>query len=120
MKLTPYAAGEREILLRVQNLADKFDGVSAGSVERFDVNAWAREFYYEANAHLAPKDGRIELMLDDMHVNVTEMTLGGSIAKQAFNSTTLIDESKNDTKALPVKSLNFQQSYSFANWLTAE
>jgi hypothetical protein len=36
-------------MVRVQNLADKFDGKSSEGVQRFDINSWAREYFIEAN-----------------------------------------------------------------------
>lgn len=47
----------------------------------FDVNAWAREFYYEANANMVPQNGSLDVFFENLYVNVTEMTLGGFIAK---------------------------------------
>lgn len=52
----------------------------------FDVNAWAREFYYESNAHLVPVDGNLNSMYEDLYVNVTEMTLGGFITREEIES----------------------------------
>jgi hypothetical protein len=70
----------------VQNLADRFDGVAGSATHMFDVNAWAREFYYESNAHLVPTDGNLSGMYEDLFVNVTEMTLGGFITKAEIES----------------------------------
>lgn len=47
LKTIAYAQGLNEISLRVANLDDHFDK-SAETVP-FDVNAWAREFFLEAN-----------------------------------------------------------------------
>ena len=52
----------------------------------FDVNAWAREFYLDANQHLVPKNGSIASLYDKVSVNVTEMTLGGFITKEEMRS----------------------------------
>jgi hypothetical protein len=38
-----------EILLRIANYEDRFD--NDAKVQHFDVNAWARDFYLEANVH---------------------------------------------------------------------
>ena len=37
-------------MIRVTNLEDQFDGLTAKSY-KFDINAWAREFYLESNTH---------------------------------------------------------------------
>lgn len=82
LKTSVYPAKNNTVLLRVQNLADKFDGVAGSATHMFDVNAWAREFYYEANAHLVPANGSLDVFYENLYVNVTEMTLGGFISKQ--------------------------------------
>jgi hypothetical protein len=49
VKTTTYPIGVNEILLRVTNLDDRFDGKSNEDYIYFDVNAFAREMYLEAN-----------------------------------------------------------------------
>jgi hypothetical protein len=39
-------------MLRVANLEDRFDGKNNSKTYMFDINAFAKEFYMEANAHL--------------------------------------------------------------------
>jgi len=36
----------------VANLEDRFDGKNNSKTYMFDINAFAKEFYMEANAHL--------------------------------------------------------------------
>jgi hypothetical protein len=82
LKLTSFAVRPNEILVRVQNLADKFDGIAFdNSSIMFNVNDYAREFYLESNTHNLSSS-----LLDDVKVRVTEMTLSGSIAKSAFSA----------------------------------
>ena len=42
-----------ELLVRVTNLEDRFDGEHAKTYF-FDINEFAKEFLLEANAHLLP------------------------------------------------------------------
>ena len=49
IKTTTYPIGVNEILLRIINLDDRFDGKSNEDYIYFDVNAFAREMYLEAN-----------------------------------------------------------------------
>jgi len=51
VKTIIYPTGEREVLLRIINLEDRFDGKAGDNIHYFDVNAFARELYLEANAH---------------------------------------------------------------------
>ena len=74
LKTLVYALGLNEIIVRVTNLQDRFDGQTA-LVQQFDVNAWAREFYLEANYHL----NKSEELMKDLRVQITEMNLGGSV-----------------------------------------
>lgn len=53
---------------------------------KFDINAWAREFYLEANSHLFKKNTTKEL-LQGVRLQITEMNLAGSIPKSYFNTT---------------------------------
>ena len=40
-------------MIRVANLEDRtYDGIKVAKTYTFDVNAWARDFYIEANSHL--------------------------------------------------------------------
>lgn len=73
-------------MIRVSNLEDRFDGLNAKTY-KFDINAWAREFYLEANNHLLAKGNTTSELLRGIRVNITEMNLAGSIPKSFFNST---------------------------------
>jgi len=73
-------------MIRVSNLEDRFDGLNAKTY-KFDINAWAREFYLEANSHLLAKGNTTSELLRGIRVNITEMNLAGSIPKSFFNST---------------------------------
>jgi len=49
IKTTTYPIGANEILLRITNLDDRFDGKTNEDYIYFDVNTFAREMYLEAN-----------------------------------------------------------------------
>ena len=49
IKTTTYPIGVNEILLRITNLDDRFDGKTNEDYIYFDVNTFARELYLEAN-----------------------------------------------------------------------
>lgn len=81
-------------MLRIANLEDRFDGHNNSQSYNFDVNAWAKEYYMEANAHLmqglSPKDQ--EAFVNAIVTNITEMNAAGSIALERLvgaNSTIL-------------------------------
>lgn len=61
------------------NMEDRWD--SAAKFHTFDVNAWAREYYLEANQHLIMNipGGNSSMLLAGLRVEVTEMNLCGSI-----------------------------------------
>lgn len=85
LKITPFAVHNNEILVRITNLEDKFDGLQhVNRTIYVNLNEWAREFYLEANLHNKPDNGEISKILDDLKVNITEMTLSGSITIDAF------------------------------------
>lgn len=99
-------------MLRIANLQDRFDGESA-LVQPFDVNAWAREFYAEANYHLNASD----TILKDLMINITEMNLGASIElDQLKNGTLNLTQWKTDPVLDPVnvpkKPVDFVQEIS--------
>lgn len=71
-------------MIRLSNLDDRFDGANVAKSYKFDINAWAREFYLEANSHLLSKNTTSEL-LRGIRLNITEMNLAGSIPKSFFN-----------------------------------
>jgi len=84
LKTLVYAQGLNQLILRVSNLEDRFDGAAA-KVQSFDVNAWAREFYAAANYHLNAS----ESILKDLKINITEMNLGASVELESLKNGTL-------------------------------
>jgi len=78
-------------MVRLANLDDRFDGMDAAKSYKFDINAWAREFYLEANSHLLSKNSTSEL-LRGIRLNITEMNLAGSIPKSFFNGSVYAQE----------------------------
>jgi len=52
IKTLAYAVSKGVIMLRVANLEDRFDGKNNSESYNFDINAFAKEYYMEANAHL--------------------------------------------------------------------
>jgi len=83
-KLLVYGVQTNEVMIRLSNLDDRFDGVNVAKSYKFDINAWAREFYLEANSHLLTKNTTSEL-LRGIRLYITEMNLAGSIPKSYFN-----------------------------------
>lgn len=82
IKTILYPTGKREVLLRVINLADRFDGGNQKEIY-FDVNAFARELYLEANSHnLTTSEQKI---VKDLKLDIEEMNLAGSIGLQTLN-----------------------------------
>ena len=75
----------------MSNLDDRFDGANVAKSYKFDINAWAREFYLEANSHLLSKNTTSEL-LRGIRLNITEMNLAGSIPKSFFNGSVYAQE----------------------------
>lgn len=61
VKLLAYGVQKNQVMIRLSNLEDHFDGKDAKSY-KFDINAWAREFYLEANSHLFAKNTTKELL----------------------------------------------------------
>jgi len=84
LKTLVYAQGLNQLVLRVSNLEDRFDGPAA-KIQSFDVNAWAREFYAEANYHLNAS----ESIFKDLKINITEMNLGASVQLDSLKNGTL-------------------------------
>ena len=112
LKTLVYALGQNSIIMRISNLADRFDGNSA-LVQQFDVNTWAREFYAEANYHLNAS----ETILKDLSINITEMNLGASVElEQLKNGTLNLTQWKTDPLMDPVnvpkKPVDFVQEIS--------
>lgn len=88
IKTLVYGVNPNEILVRVSNLEDRFDRRQARTYN-FDLNAFGREFYFEANRHLSSKNASI---IHGMKLEITEMNLAGSVNMTYFT--------KNDTKLI--------------------
>lgn len=77
-------------MIRLSNLEDRFDGENAKTY-KFDINAWAREFYIEANSHLLKTNTTNYNTTSDvvrgLRLNITEMNLAGSIPRSYLNTT---------------------------------
>jgi hypothetical protein len=71
-------------MIRLSNMEDRFDGASKSY--KFDINAWAREFYIEANSHLFKLNTTSEIV-KGIRLNITEMNLAGSIPRSFLNTT---------------------------------
>lgn len=82
LKLLVYGVQKNQVMIRLANLEDNFDGLTAKSF-KFDINAWAREFYLEANTHYLMSNTTSEI-LQGLRLNITEMNLAGSIPKSHF------------------------------------
>ena len=61
LKLIPYGVQKNQVMIRLANLEDNFDGLTAKTY-KFDINAWAREFYLEANEHYLMTNTTTELL----------------------------------------------------------
>ena len=85
LKLIPFGVQKNQVMIRVANLEDNFDGLTA--TYKFDINAWAREFYLEANEHYLVVNTTTEL-LQGIRLNITEMNLAGSVSKSYFDNKT--------------------------------
>lgn len=81
-KAVVFAIAENEIQVRVNNLEDRFDDNPLTYV--FDAKKYAREYYYEANAHLFGqlKARRAMALMDKLRVSITEMNLAGSVPRE--------------------------------------
>lgn len=89
-----YGVGKGVVMLRIANLEDRFDGRNNSESYNFDLNAWAKEYYMEANAHLMQglSSEEQETFVKAIEVNITEMNAAGSIALDRLvgaNSTVL-------------------------------
>ena len=81
LKIQFYAISKNHVQVRLANLEDRFDGEANAHTQTVDVNALARQFFMEANAHLlAEHTQKAADMLKNLHVNITEMNLSGSIS----------------------------------------
>lgn len=82
VKLLVYGVQKNNVMIRVSNLEDRFDGLSAQAIQ-FDVNAWAREFYIEANSHFLAKNTTSQI-IRGIRLQIQEMNLVGSVPKSMF------------------------------------
>lgn len=87
MKLLAFGVQKNQVMIRLSNLEDRFDGLNAKTY-KFDINAWAREFYIEANTHFLYKNTTSEI-IKGIRLEIQEMNLAGSVPKAAFNSSTM-------------------------------
>mmetsp|Transcript_21879 Transcript_21879/g.33933 ORF Transcript_21879/g.33933 Transcript_21879/m.33933 type:complete len:103 (+) Transcript_21879:4069-4377(+) len=67
---------------------DHFDG-NQSHTQNFDVNAWAREYFLEANSHLVPFNGNSSDIFAGLTLNITEMNLSGTISLDKMNSSNI-------------------------------
>lgn len=87
VKLLVFGVQKNQVMIRVSNMEDRFDGLNAKSF-KFDINAWAREFYIEANSHFLMKNTTSEI-IRGIRLEIQEMNLAGSVPKSIFNTTTM-------------------------------
>jgi hypothetical protein len=94
-----YGVGKGVVMLRIANLEDRFDGSNNSQSYNFDLNAWAKEYYMEANAHLiqglSPKEQ--ETFVKAIELNITEMNAAGSIALDRLVGANSSNSSDNTT-----------------------
>jgi hypothetical protein len=66
------------------NMEDRWDATAKSYI--FDINAWAREYYLEANQHLIMSidGGNSSMLLAGMRIEITEMNICGSIELNAL------------------------------------
>ena len=84
LKILPFGVQKNQVMIRLANLEDNFDGMKAKTY-KFDINAWAREFYLEANSHYLVTNTTTEI-LQGIRLNITEMNLAGSTSKSYFKN----------------------------------
>jgi len=94
IKTLAYVVGKGVFMLRIANLEDRFDGKNNSQSYNFDINAWAKEYYMEANAHLMQglSHKEQETFVKAIELNITEMNAAGSISLDRLagaNSTVL-------------------------------
>lgn len=88
-KIVVFALGQDEIQVRVNNLDDRFDENPTTYV--FNVQRFAREFYFESNEHLfaqlRPK--RVATIMSKINITITEMNLAGSMTLKKLKASNL-------------------------------
>lgn len=87
VKLLVFGVQKNQVMIRLTNMEDRFDGLNAQTF-KFDINAWAREFYIEANTHYLMRNTTSEI-IRGIRLEIQEMNLGGSVPKSIFNTTTM-------------------------------
>lgn len=81
-----------EILLRIASYEDRFD--KHAMTQHFDVNAWARDYYLEANIGMVNATYSANQLLDGLQVNVTEMNLPGTVPLANFTNSQKFNQTK--------------------------
>ena len=101
LKVLPFLSMEpNEILIRISSYEDRFD--KDAKTQHFDINAWARDYYLEANLNLVNSTYSANQLLDGIQVNVTEMNLPGTVPIANFTNS----KTWNQTKWLTPKVLD--------------
>ena len=80
-----FASNINELILRVINLEDRFDGLNNSASVVFDVNTFAKEYFMEANTHWMTKmnsNKQMEDYIKALNINITEMNAVGSMTKE--------------------------------------
>ena len=81
-----------EIMLRVASYEDRFD--KHAMTQHFDINAWARDYYLEANIDMVNATYSANQLLDGMQVNITEMNLPGTVPLANFTNSQKFNQTK--------------------------
>jgi hypothetical protein len=105
IKTTTYPIGANEILVRITNLDDRFDGKTNEDYIYFDVNAFAREMYLEANEKNMSKSMKKQALVSLLKLEIEEMNIAGSIGLDYLNTSDHATKWKVDKKEDPPKNL---------------
>lgn len=105
IKTTTYPIGANEILLRITNLDDRFDGKTNEDYIYFDVNTFAREMYLEANEKNMSKSQKKQALVTLVKLEIEEMNIAGSIGLSDLNSSDRLTSWKVNKTEDPPKSL---------------
>ena len=93
LKVLPFLSMEpNEILIRISSYEDRFD--KDAKTQHFDINAWARDYYLEANINLVNSTYSANQLLDGIQVNVTEMNLPGTVPLANFTNSKTFNQTK--------------------------
>ena len=74
--------------MRLTNLEDRFDGLNNSGSVVFDINAFAKELFMEANAHWLGAMNSMkqqEEYIKMMQINITEMNAAGSMTLEQLS-----------------------------------